>query len=186
MARNRANTEINAGSMADIAFLLLIFFLVTTTIASDKGIYVQLPPKKESQEEVKLNQRNVFNVLINSNDQMLVEEELMEIEDLRETVKKFVTNNGVDPRSSESPDKAVVSLKTDRGTTYEMYIAVLDELKRAYNELRAEYLGVPLKDYMDMETSDDKEIRAKVDEVKKLFPYQVSDAEPTDVSKIGN
>lgn len=186
MPRNRANTEINAGSMADIAFLLLIFFLVTTTIASDKGIYVQLPPKKESQEEVKLNQRNVFNVLINSNDQMLVEEELMDIEDIRESVKKFVTNNGVDPRSSESPDKAVVSLKTDRGTTYEMYIAVLDELKRAYNELRAEHLGVPLQDYMDMETSDDAEIRAKVDEAKKLFPYQVSDAEPTDISKIGN
>jgi biopolymer transport protein ExbD len=186
MAKNRPSTEINAGSMADIAFLLLIFFLVTTTIASDKGIYVQLPPKKESQDQVKLNQRNVFNVLINSNDLMLVEEELMDIKDLREAVKEFVTNNGVDPRLSESPKEAVVSLKTDRGTSYEMYIGVLDEIKTAYTELRAAHLGVTVKEYMDMEQSDDAAIKAKTEEAKAIYPYQVSDAEPTDASKTGN
>ena len=90
----RQSSEVNAGSMADIAFLLLIFFLVTTTIASDKGIYVQLPPKPEDQVDVKLNERNIFNILINSRDMMLVEENPMEISELKAEVKKFITNNG--------------------------------------------------------------------------------------------
>ena len=107
----RQNAEVNAGSMADIAFLLLIFFLVTTTIASDKGIAVLLPPKKESQEEIKMKQRNIFNILINSQDQMLAEDNPAELSDIKEMVKDFVTNNGKDPQSSESPEKAVVSLK---------------------------------------------------------------------------
>jgi len=186
MARSsRTSTEVNAGSMADIAFLLLIFFLVTTTIASDKGIYVQLPPKKENQEEVKLNQRNVFNILINSKDQLLVEDEPMDITQLKSEVKKFVTNNGKDPKSSESPDKAVVSLKTDRGTSYEIYIEVVDLLKLAYNELRAEHLGISLSEYNELD-SDNEEDDKMLDDAKDAFPYQVSDAEPTDINKILN
>lgn len=177
----RQSSEVNAGSMADIAFLLLIFFLVTTTIASDKGIYVQLPPKPEDQVDVKLNERNIFNILINSKDMMLVEENPMEISQLKEEVKKFVTNNGKDPRSSESPQKAVVSLKTDRGTSYEMYIAVVDELKTAYNELRAQELGLTLEQFnnLDRKTDEGDEMYKRA---REAYPYQVSDAEPTDSS----
>jgi len=179
----RQSSEVNAGSMADIAFLLLIFFLVTTTIASDKGIYVQLPPKPEDQVDVKLNERNIFNILINSRDMMLVEENPMEISELKAEVKKFITNNGKDPKSSEAPDKAVVSLKTDRGTSYEMYIGVVDELKSAYNELRAEYLGITLEEFnnLDRDTDEGDEMYKRA---RSAFPYQVSDAEPTDSSLI--
>ncbi len=179
--KNRMGTEVNAGSMADIAFLLLIFFLVTTTIASDKGIAVLLPPKKENQDEVKINQRNIFNVQINSKDMLLVEEEPAELEDLKAKVKKFVMNNGRDPKSSESPAKAIVSLKTDRGTSYERYIALVDELKIAYNELRAEFLGISFQQYSDLDPKNEEE-KDMLDRSRKEIPYQVSDAEPTDLS----
>ncbi len=82
---NRPSAEVNTGSMADIAFLLLIFFLVTTTIASDKGIPVMLPPKVEQETDVKVKERNVFNVLINSNDMLLVEEEPMDLKGLEKS-----------------------------------------------------------------------------------------------------
>ena len=123
---------------------------------------------------------HIFNILINSQDQMLAEDNPAELSDIKEMVKDFVTNNGKDPQSSESPEKAVVSLKTDRGTSYEMYISVLDELKQGYNELRADYLNMSLKEYedLDKENPDDKD---KLKDARKAFPYQVSDAEPTDI-----
>lgn len=176
--------EVNASSMADIAFLLLIFFLVTTTIASDKGLTLRLPPKRppEAQDEIKLKDRNVFNVLVNSNNQLLVEEELMDIKNIREEAKRFIMNNGKDVKSSESPEKAVVSLKHDRGTKYEVYITVMDELKKAYNELRAEYMGITVAEYLDMENSSDKAAKnPKLEEAKLKVPYQLSEAEPTNV-----
>ena len=172
----RGVPEVNASSMADIAFLLLIFFLVTTTIASDKGLTIRLPPKRppEAQDEIKLKDRNVFNVLVNSNNQLLVEEELMDVKNIKEEAKRFIMNNGKDEKSSESPEKAVISLKHDRGTRYEVYIHVMDELKRAYNELRAEYL--------DMENSGEKASKnPKLEEAKLKVPYQLSEAEPTNV-----
>jgi len=185
MARGkRPSTEVNAGSMADIAFLLLIFFLVTTTIASDKGLYVQLPPKNEDRQDVKINERNIFNILINSKDNMLVEDEPMELPQLKAEVKKFVTNNGLDPNSSDSPKDAVVSLKTDRGTSYEMYITVLDELKLSYNELRAEHLGISVDAYLNLDTKESEEDKEMYDEAREAYPYQVSDAEPTDISTL--
>ena len=179
----RQATEVNSGSMADIAFLLLIFFLVTTTIASDKGISVTLPPKKENQDDVKIKGKNIFNILINSQDKLLVEEEPAQIEDLNIMVKKFVTNRGVDPISSDSPQKAIVSLKTDRGTSYKTYIQVYDELKKAYNELKAEYLGLTLMQYntLDKKNPDDKE---KYNRARKEYPVNISDAESTDISKL--
>jgi|GEM_PF-4523410 len=85
--REKLNQEINAGSMADIAFLLLIFFLVTTTIAEDKGVLVKLPPwVEEDQPEQVIKERNVLTVLINAQNQLLVEGEEMDIDDLREAV----------------------------------------------------------------------------------------------------
>lgn len=183
--KNRPAAEVNTSSMADIAFLLLIFFLVTTTIASDKGLTILLPPKQEEPEEpiVEMNQRNIFKVLINSQDKLLVEDEpLTDIPALREMVKEFVNNNGRDPESSDSPEDAVVSLKTDRGTSYEIYIDVLDELQGAYYELRAEKVGLTAEQYRALDQKDpgDKEL---YDRGKEGLPMQISIAEP---SQIGN
>ena len=133
--------EINASSMADIAFLLLIFFLVTTTMDIDKGLITLLPPISEEEPPPpdKANQRNVLDILVNKNDQLLVKGDLMDVTELKELAKTHVNNNDVDPRYSKSPQDAIVSLKNDRGTSYEVYITVQNELKAAYNELRDEY-----------------------------------------------
>ena len=133
MARNkRAIPEINAGSMADIAFLLLIFFLVTTTMDVDKGLMVKLAPWSEEPppDNNEIREKNIFIVLVNSNNQLLVEEEYMELQDLRAAAKLFIDNNGDgscedcrgarDPKSSENPSKAIISLQNDRGTNYDM------------------------------------------------------------------
>jgi hypothetical protein len=142
----RAAPEVNAGSMADIAFLLLIFFLVTTTIETDSGINRKLPPMEESDEDVIIKEKNIFTVLLNGKDQLLVEDELMEIKDIRKAAIEFLDNGGdgscsyckgkKDPSSSDNPDKAIISLKNERETTYKTYIAVQNELVAAYNDLR--------------------------------------------------
>ncbi|MDX1470141.1 MAG: biopolymer transporter ExbD [Flavobacteriaceae bacterium] len=145
----RAAPEVNAGSMADIAFLLLIFFLVTTTIETDTGLNRKLPPIEENDEDVIIKQKNIFTVLINNKDQLLVEDELMEIGKLRAAAVKFLDNGGGvgeeacdyckgarDPASSDNPDKAIISLKNERETSYATYISVQNELVAAYNELR--------------------------------------------------
>lgn len=171
----------NAGSMADIAFLLLIFFLVTTTIASDKGLAIQLPPKPDPNEpppEVKFNERNLFKILLNSQDRMLVEGEPMEdMGQLKSMVKEFVLNEGRDPESSVSPQDAVVSFKTDRGTSYEKYIAVYDEVKGAYYEIYAERLGITPQEVRDgdFEPSVDE----RYDALRKEIPMSISIAEPS-------
>ena len=92
----RALPEINAGSMADIAFLLLIFFLVTTTMDVDSGINRKLPPwdEEQLQDPPPIKKKNIFTVLVNSRNQLLVEDEYMELEDLREAAKRFLNNNG--------------------------------------------------------------------------------------------
>jgi len=178
---SRPGAEVNSGSMADIAFLLLIFFLVTTTIASDKGIPVMLPPKVET-EDIKIKERNIFNILVNSSDMLLVEEELMDIKQLKKAAKKFITNRGQDPESSESPGQAVISLKTDRGTSYEQYVAVRDILQLAYNELRAEHVNLSLSDFLKMSDDlKDSESKEKYDKAKDEYPVMISDAEPSDV-----
>jgi biopolymer transport protein ExbD len=182
--KSRAIPEINASSMADIAFLLLIFFLVTTTIGADKGLNMLLPPKKDVNvpQDVNLKDRNVFKVIVNSKNQLLVEDEPMSIDILREEAKKFLSNNGADPAMSESPDKAVVSLKTDRGTEYKVYIRVLDELIAAYNELRAEKLGISVDRYLLLDEKIKKEDEM-LDYAQKAYPRRLSEAEPTSIVK---
>ena len=142
----RSAPEVNAGSMADIAFLLLIFFLVTTTIEKDSGLNRKLPPMEEDVDPPIIKQRNIFTVLLNGKDQLLVEEELMEIKDLRAAAIEFLDNNGdgtctyckgpKNSSSSDNPDKAIISLKNDRETSYATYISVQNELVAAYNVLR--------------------------------------------------
>jgi biopolymer transport protein ExbD len=178
MARRRGLQEINAGSMADIAFLLLIFFLVTTTMDVDSGIARKLPPMPEEEmqeDDSQNNAKNIYVVLINTNNQLLVEGELMDISQLREGAKRFINNNGIDPNLSENPDKAIISLQNDRGTEYKTYIQVQNELAAAYNELRNDAaLNKFGKRYIDLNKVDRKEIR-------KMYPQKISEAEPKNI-----
>ena len=178
MAKRRGLQEINAGSMADIAFLLLIFFLVTTTMDVDSGIARKLPPMPDEEmqeDDSQINAKNIYVVLINTNNQLLVEGELMDISQLREGAKRFINNNGIDPNLSETPDKAIISLQNDRGTEYKTYIQVQNELAAAYNELRNNAaLDKFGKRYIDLNKTDKKEIR-------KMYPQKISEAEPKNI-----
>lgn len=179
MARSRRGLpEINAGSMADIAFLLLIFFLVTTTMDQDTGIARKLPPMPEDEleeDDSQIHAKNIYVVLINANNQLLVEGELMDISELKEGAKKFINNNGVDPNLSENPEKAIISLQNDRGTQYLTYIRVQNELAAAYTDLRNNAaLNEYGERYNDLNKSQQKEI-------KKLYPQKISEAEPKNI-----
>lgn len=161
--------------MADIAFLLLIFFLMTATIDSDSGITVKLPPwSDEPPDPMRLSERNVFSVLVNANDQLLVRDEPANLEELRERAKEFIMNPTGRPDLAASPTRAIISLKNDRGTTYHVYLEVYNELKGAYDELWNEeserMYGVPFSD--DLTTAQKNEIRKKI-------PFVLSEAEPT-------
>ncbi len=188
MARGgRKPPEVSSGSMADIAFLLLIFFLVTTTIANDRGIAMLLPPPPDpNQEEIelKLQERNIFKILANSQDKLLVENEPYTgtMDELKEDVKKFVLNfgnpspegvevynslpsslksyvnrHGRNPDSSDDPTSgnAIVSFKANRGTSYELYIGVLDAVNAAYNEIYSERVGITAPEWLDLDKDDD-------------------------------
>ena len=203
----RAAPEVNAGSMADIAFLLLIFFLVTTTMEKDSGISRKLPPMEESEEDVVIKQKNIFTVLINKHDQLLVEDELMELKDLRAAAVEFLDNGGAtdndgnpcdycqgrkDASSSDHPDKAIISLKNERETSYSMYISVQNELVGAYNELRnrrALQLG-PQKGFPDMSFTEmnknakdvnwpgnKEKLKELIDQIKKEYPQKLSEVQ---------
>jgi biopolymer transport protein ExbD len=133
---DREEASIPTAGMADIAFLLLIFFLVTTTINVDTGIGMTLPPKlKPNQNPPPVKERNLMNVLVNAQGNVLVEEEEATVAEIRDRVKKHVLNYGNDPSLSDSPDDAVISIKTDAQTPYSTYIEVLDEVWMAYREI---------------------------------------------------
>ena len=190
----RGTPEIPNASMADIAFLLLTFFLVTTTIANDRGLSIQLPPPPEAQppEDVKVQERNMFKIQVNSSDALLVEgEPLSDISGLRENIKKFILNNGTDPASSDNPEKAIVSYKTDRGTTHRRFIEILDIIQGAYYDIYAERAGVTNARWRelssDLSISDNQELynkgRGRRPDGTIEIPMQLSIAEPT---KVGN
>jgi biopolymer transport protein ExbD len=177
--------QVNSSSMADIAFLLLIFFLVTTRIDTEKGIAVQLPPKREDSKPTEVNQRNVYKILINSANQLLIEDEPGTVKQIRKELKTHLTNNGANPKWSDSPKVAVVSIRADRGTNYAFYLEVLDQVRAAYNELRADVLSqhlgrrVTVEEFIEIS----KQEKAKHVEwyaiAKDAYPMNVSDAEPT-------
>lgn len=194
--KKREVQEINASSMADISFLLLIFFLVTTTMATDKGLARKLPapvpPDEQTQEEdININRRNIMQVLINSNDQLMVDGELLPINRLKEKAKEFIAN----PNNSEKlPAKKVeeipffgniaitkehvISLQNDRGTSYQAYIGVQNELVAAYGELREELSRSKFgTSYAELDEDHQKA-------VQQVYPQRVSEAEPKDYSKI--
>lgn len=203
MPKRGAPPEVNAGSMADIAFLLLIFFLVTTTIETDAGLDRMLPPIEPPNEEPPIiKEKNIFTVNINRNGQLLVEDELTEIKNLREKAKAFLDNGGApqgspeycsyckgkrNPESSDNPAKAIISLKNDRETKYSTYITVQNELVGAYNELRnREAQRLYNRDFTDMEAdylnpetdaSTKEDLKEKVKRIQDLFPQKLSEAE---------
>lgn len=200
MAR-RSTPEVNAGSLADIAFLLLIFFLVTTTIETDSGISRKLPPMQdENVEPPIIKEKNIFQVIVNRNNDLLVEDELMELKDLREAAIAFLDNGGGvgpeacdycqgagDPTSSDNPIKAVIMLVNDRQTEYGTYIAVQNELVGAYNELRnrtAQRLYG--KSFYQMEadynsvtyTGNKDRLKEQLEEIRDMWPQKLSEADP--------
>lgn len=190
--KQRDTPEINSSSMADIAFLLLIFFLVTTTIANDKGLSLQLPPKPDDLEmiDVKIKEKNLFKIQINSADRIAVEgEPLTNINDLRPMIKEFVLNYGSDPASSDTPKDAIVSFKTDRGTSYDKYIQVLDEIQAAYYDMYADRVGVTNDRWReiasDLTDPENRRLydkgRGKTPEGDLEFPMNISIAEPTKI-----
>lgn len=178
--------EINAGSMADIAFLLLIFFLVATTMDVDSGLSRRLPPwiDQTTEKPPEIKKRNVFTVLINANNQFLVQNEWGDIRELRKKAKEFIENPNDDPTLPEKEpknipffgeypiSKQVISLQNDRGTKYEVYLKVQNELVAAYNELRQELAKKKFaKDY-------DKLTQEQRDAINEIYPQRISEAEP--------
>jgi len=160
--------------MADIAFLLLIFFLVTTTILNDKGILVKLPPYKEIKvPPPPIPSRNILSVKINKADALLVESENLDISQLKETTKNFILNPTNSDQLARNPKQAVVSLQNDRETSYKAYIAVYNELKAAYQELwNTRSLQVYGKGYNKLALIEQQNIRNQI-------PLVISEADPT-------
>ena len=184
--------EINSSSTADIAFLLLCYFLMTTTMDQDMGLQRRLPPIPDPNQKVedqKVNRRNIIIVKINSADRLLAGTEPMHVSELKDKIKEFLTNPNNDPNLPEKEEidiegfgkypvsKGVISLQNDRGTSYQAYIAVQNELVKAVNELRDEFAMVNFG-----------QVYIKLDEeqqniVRKAIPQNISEAEPKDVSK---
>ena len=189
MARAKKKVpEVNSSSTADIAFLLLVFFLCTTTMAVNKGLARRLPPPvpaEQKTQDLKVKERNVFVVLINSNDQLLVQGEYLDVKDLKEKAKEFIKN---DANSENLPEKEVIeveyfgniavtknhviSLQNDRGTSYSAYIEVQNELVAAYNELRNDIAKAKFGQIYDDLSEDQQKA------IQKIYPQKISEAEP--------
>ncbi|MBR0502431.1 MAG: biopolymer transporter ExbD [Paludibacteraceae bacterium] len=188
MAKKREVQEINASSMADISFLLLIFFLVATSMSTNQGLSRKLPEpinKKQNIEDVEVNRRNVMQILINSKDMLMVNGEVMSVDKLKDRAKEFIAN----PYNSESlPVKKpvdipllgtqmitkdhVISLQNDRGTSYQAYLDVQNNLVAAYNELREELSREKFqKTYLDLDSVEQKAVQT-------YYPQRISEAEP--------
>jgi biopolymer transport protein ExbD len=186
MARGKT-PGLNTGSMSDISFLLLTFFLLTSSINTDQGIQRKLPPPLIAQgDDIQMHKRNVLVVLVNMNDQIMVNSEFLpDVNMLKEKTKEFISNPSGDLNLSdkkqlyvqelgteETVSKGVVSLQNDRGTSYEMYIAVQNQLTAAFNELRDEFsnarFGKPFNNLNNIQRKG----------VQKVIPINISEAEP--------
>ena len=198
MANKRKLPEINASQMADISFLLLIFWLCSTTMSTDQGLSRRLPPPlppNMEKPDVEVNERNIFIVLINSQNQLLVQGELMDVRQLREEAKAFILNTENDIHKPElfevtadvldkngnvertlktyATKNHVISLQNDRGTLYEKYIEVQNELVAAYSEVRDEYSRREFAGLTFNELTPEQQ-----EAVQTLFPQKISEAEP--------
>jgi biopolymer transport protein ExbD len=201
MANREEVPKVNAGSMADIAFLLLIFFLVTTSIETDVGLDRMLP-RINPEPPLPISERNILPVLINKEGELLVADELIALNDLKSLTTAFLDNGGAlqndarycdyclgnrDPKSSDSPAEAVVSLISNRETSYGVYIAVQNELVGAYNNLRnREAQRLYHMNYTEMEViylnpetskSIKEGLKPRMRIIQELFPLNLSEAE---------
>ena len=189
---SKKTPEINGGSMADISFLMLIFFLMVTTMDKEEGLQRLLPPlpaEDQKVEDQKVNRRNIITVKINSSDRLYAGNELMEVGQLKDKIKEFLTNPYDDPSLPEKEErfidgfgncmvsKGVISLQNDRGTTYSKYIEVQNELIKAVNELRNDF---SMRNYGKLWEKLDSDHQAIV---RKAVPQNISEAEPKDVKK---
>ncbi len=175
--RKRESAEINGSSMADIAFLLLIFFLVTTTINVDTGIGLVLPPPLEDEQEPPpIKERNLMKILVNAEGRILMDDEPFQIQDVKTHLIEFIKNPTNDPDLAETPELAIVSIKTQRQTPYKIYVDMLDEVMGAYKELRDEAslanFGVP---YGALEDDSPQQ-----EQVKDIYPKKISIADSGD------
>ena len=182
----------NTSSTADIAFLLLCYFLMTTTMGSQTGLSRRLPPmpdKNQKVEDQKVNRRNSIVVKINSADRLLAGNEPIDVSQLKDKIKEFLTNPADDPNLPEKElkniegfgdyrvSKGVISLQNDRGTSYQAYIAVQNELVKAINELRDEFARKNWGKGFDQLEEDQQRI------AKDAIPQFISEAEPKDVAR---
>lgn len=186
MAKKRP--EINATSTADIAFLLLVFFLATTTMNVDSGMFRRLPPyQPENTEAPKIAKRNILQVLVNRNNQLAVNGELIDVARLKDRTVEFILNPTNDENLPEKTvkqidllgnvevSKGIVSLQSDKGTSYDMYIAVQDQLAAAYNDVRdRKAMSKWGKKYSAL-TSEQQ------DAIKDWVPMSISEAEPKNI-----
>ncbi len=204
---SRETPEVNGGSLADIAFLLLIFFLVTTTMDTDTGITRLLPPEPEEDQEtlVQVNKRNVLVVLLNRSDLLMVGGEVMDRLDLKLKTIEFFTNPLNDQtlpemeqrevqfppgRSSLLPpdgmwtgrvSKGVISLQNDRSTTYGKYLQVQNELVAAVNTLRNDFCNLYFdKDYDELNTNNPIEEEIQLG-IRKIYKMNISESEPKSI-----
>ncbi len=189
MARKKRTVpEVNSSSTADMAFILLLFFLLTTSMDTDQGLARRLPePPQENQQktDAKLKERNVLQVFVNFQDQLMVGDEYLSVDQIRAKAKEFIANPSNDEKLPEKiaeevpffgtqmiTKNHVISLRCDRGTSYKVYIAVQNELVAAYNELRNELAQAKWqKNYADL-TEEQQEA------VRKIYPQVISEAEP--------
>ncbi len=192
MAIKRNAEGINASSSADIAFLLLIFWLTTTTMNSDKGLQRRLPPmpdENQQQEDAKVNRRNIIQVKINAADRIIAGGQIMEISEIKDKIVEFVTNplnlenlpekemKDIEGFGQYAVSKGVVSLQNDRGTSYNSYLQVQNELVKAFNEIRDDFA---VKNYGKKYNALDED-KQKI--VREAIPQNISEAEPKDISK---
>jgi len=187
---SKKTPQINSGSMADISFLLISFFLLTSSINTDMGISRKLPPPLDPNvKPPEIKQRNVFTVLVNQSDRLLVEGKPGDLSTLKSLAKEFYTNPSDNPDLAEMEMKfipnlgdvrvaksAVISLKNDRGTSYEMYLKVQNELTAAINELRDELSVQKFGVKLSLLTNEDQ-----INAIKTAIPVSISEAEPENV-----
>ena len=188
MGKKRKTPGINGSSSADIAFMLLIFFLITTSMDTDKGLARRLPPpvpKDQNDTDVDIKKRNLLVVLINSNNQILCGDQFVDIKQLKERIKEFIDNPYNDEHKPERVEadvpffgkmmvtkNHVISLQNDRGTEYQAYISVQNELAKAYNELRDVVSRKKFgKAFADLDEEQQKA-------VQQIYPQKISEAEP--------
>ncbi len=189
--------EINAGSMADIAFLLLIFYLVSTTMNVDSGLQRMLPPYVDpsDQQTSKVNKRNTLLVFVDAHDRLMVQSKMVQVGELKDIVKEFISNpqnredmpekeiEKIDLLGEYPVSKGIVSLQNDRATSYDMYMRVQNELVRAFNELREELAMLPAPDGFGKKFDDLSEDEKKA--IQKAIPQRISEAEPRDMTSGG-